>query len=187
MAGGVCLAQRRCEARTSMKTCGEVVCVDASRGRSELFDYPKGFVRKGRSYCVSGGVNPMGSPWSACRLSLEVQARTWVPTQCGLGRLRSCVETCRGRVAERKGDRESRREFYWWMTTRIFWTCGGILVGGLRGGPEILTAVSGARALRMLMAEPFDFVICELRMPRMSGLELLAVLGTCTRHCARRC
>ena len=37
-----------------MKTCGRVVCVDASGVGSALFDYPKGFVRKGRSYCVSG-------------------------------------------------------------------------------------------------------------------------------------
>jgi len=46
-----------------------------------------------------------------------------------------------------------------------------ILVGGLPGRPEVQTATSGPRALAMLEAEPFDLLICELSMPRMSGLE----------------
>jgi CheY-like chemotaxis protein len=51
-----------------------------------------------------------------------------------------------------------------------------ILVSGLPWRPEVQTAISGARALAMLEAERFDLLICEFKMPKMNGLELLAIV-----------
>ena len=42
--------------------------------------------------------------------------------------------------------------------------------------PEILTAANGARAVAMLEAEPFAMLICDLRMPKMDGLQVLAIV-----------
>ena len=42
-----------------------------------------------------------------------------------------------------------------------------------RAGYDVAAAESGARALEMLRDAPFDLVITDLRMPGMSGLELL--------------
>jgi CheY-like chemotaxis protein len=42
--------------------------------------------------------------------------------------------------------------------------------------PEIETAISGARALAMLEAEPFQLLICDLKMPKMDGLQVLAIV-----------
>ena len=42
--------------------------------------------------------------------------------------------------------------------------------------PEIHTAPSGARALAMLEAEPFHLLICDLKMPKMDGLQVLAIV-----------
>jgi CheY-like chemotaxis protein len=42
--------------------------------------------------------------------------------------------------------------------------------------PEIRTATSGARALAMLEAEPFRLLICDLRMPKMDGLQVLSIV-----------
>jgi CheY-like chemotaxis protein len=42
--------------------------------------------------------------------------------------------------------------------------------------PEIQTAASGARALAMLEAEPFQLLICDLKMPKMDGLQVLAIV-----------
>jgi signal transduction histidine kinase len=41
---------------------------------------------------------------------------------------------------------------------------------------EVLTAETGAKALRLLEAEPVDLVICDQRMPGMSGIELLEII-----------
>lgn len=41
--------------------------------------------------------------------------------------------------------------------------------------PEVRTANSGARALAMLESEPFDLLIVDLHMPRMDGLQVLAI------------
>jgi len=51
-----------------------------------------------------------------------------------------------------------------------------ILVGGLPGGPEVRTAISGPRALAMLEAEPFQLLICDWRMPRMEGFQVLEIV-----------
>jgi CheY-like chemotaxis protein len=42
--------------------------------------------------------------------------------------------------------------------------------------PEIRTATSGKRALAMLDAEPFRLLICDLKMPRIDGLQVLAIV-----------
>ena len=42
--------------------------------------------------------------------------------------------------------------------------------------PEIRTAASGARALALLENEPFRLLICDLKMPRMDGLQVLSIV-----------
>lgn len=42
--------------------------------------------------------------------------------------------------------------------------------------PEIRTATSGSRALAMLESEPFRLLICDLKMPRMDGLQVLSIV-----------
>jgi CheY-like chemotaxis protein len=42
--------------------------------------------------------------------------------------------------------------------------------------PEICTAASGTRALAMLEAEPFRLLICDLKMPKMDGLQVLSIV-----------
>jgi len=42
--------------------------------------------------------------------------------------------------------------------------------------PEIHTVTSGARAMALLEAEPFSLLISDLKMPRMDGLQVLAIV-----------
>ena len=42
--------------------------------------------------------------------------------------------------------------------------------------PEIQTAIGGLQALAMLEAERFDLLICNLKIPGMNGLEVLATV-----------
>ncbi|MDE3067366.1 MAG: response regulator [Verrucomicrobiota bacterium] len=42
--------------------------------------------------------------------------------------------------------------------------------------PEIRTAGAGGRAIAQLDAEPFRLLICDLRMPKMDGLQVLAIV-----------
>src|SRR5215470_12961183 len=42
--------------------------------------------------------------------------------------------------------------------------------------PEIRTASSGPRAMAMLEAEPFRLLICDLKMPKMDGLQVLSIV-----------
>ena len=42
--------------------------------------------------------------------------------------------------------------------------------------PEIHTAASGARVIAMLEAEEFQLLICDLKMPKMDGLQVLAIV-----------
>jgi CheY-like chemotaxis protein len=42
--------------------------------------------------------------------------------------------------------------------------------------PEIQTAMSGPRAMALLEAEPFRLLICDLRMPKMDGLQVLSIV-----------
>jgi len=42
--------------------------------------------------------------------------------------------------------------------------------------PDIQTSTSGARAMAMLEAEPFRVLICDLKMPKMDGLQVLSIV-----------
>src|SRR5690242_3603631 len=42
--------------------------------------------------------------------------------------------------------------------------------------PEIHTSTSGARAMALLESEPFRVLICDLKMPKMDGLQVLAIV-----------
>jgi CheY-like chemotaxis protein len=50
------------------------------------------------------------------------------------------------------------------------------ILGQLPSHPEILTTSSGSRALAMLEAEPFRLLICDLKMPKMDGLQVLSIV-----------
>jgi len=52
----------------------------------------------------------------------------------------------------------------------------GELLGQLPSQPEIFTATSGTRALLLLKAETFRLLLCDLSMPKMDGLQLLAIV-----------
>jgi CheY-like chemotaxis protein len=45
----------------------------------------------------------------------------------------------------------------------------------LPSGPNIHTASTGARALAMLESEPFNLLIVDLNMPKMDGLQVIAI------------
>jgi CheY-like chemotaxis protein len=42
--------------------------------------------------------------------------------------------------------------------------------------PELFIANSGPRAMAMLESEPFRLLICDLKMPRMDGLQVLSIV-----------
>jgi CheY-like chemotaxis protein len=42
--------------------------------------------------------------------------------------------------------------------------------------PDVRTTTSGSRALALLESEPFRLLICDLKMPRMDGLQVLSVV-----------
>jgi CheY-like chemotaxis protein len=50
------------------------------------------------------------------------------------------------------------------------------LLGQLPSQPEIQTAGSGPRAMAMLEAEPIRLLICDLKMPKMDGLQVLSIV-----------
>jgi CheY-like chemotaxis protein len=50
------------------------------------------------------------------------------------------------------------------------------ILSQLPSKPEIRTATSGKRALAMLDAEPFRLLICDLKMPRIDGLQVLTIV-----------
>jgi CheY-like chemotaxis protein len=50
------------------------------------------------------------------------------------------------------------------------------MLSQLPSKPEVRTAASGKRALAMLDAEPFRLLICDLKMPRIDGLQVLAIV-----------
>lgn len=50
------------------------------------------------------------------------------------------------------------------------------LLRQLPSRPEIQTASSGAKALARLETEPFRLLICDLRMPKMDGLQVLTIV-----------
>src|SRR5882762_6344735 len=50
------------------------------------------------------------------------------------------------------------------------------LLQQLPSQPEILTASSGPRGLAMMEAEPYRLLICDLKMPKMDGLQVLSIV-----------
>ena len=50
------------------------------------------------------------------------------------------------------------------------------LLSQLPSRPEIFTTTSGARALSMLKSEPFRLLLCDLKMPKMDGLQVLSIV-----------
>lgn len=50
------------------------------------------------------------------------------------------------------------------------------VLGQLPSRPEVHTASSGARGMAMMEAEPFRLLICDLRMPKMDGLQVLSIV-----------
>src|SRR5690242_4502375 len=51
-----------------------------------------------------------------------------------------------------------------------------VLLVGLPSQPEVYTTTSGARAMKLLESEPFRVLICDLRMPKMDGLQVLSIV-----------
>src|SRR5208282_4193255 len=50
------------------------------------------------------------------------------------------------------------------------------LLQSLPSQPEVTVSSSGARAIALLESEPFTLLITDLRMPKMDGLQVLAVV-----------
>ena len=50
------------------------------------------------------------------------------------------------------------------------------LLKQLPSKPEVQVSDSGARAIAMLESEPFNLLITDLRMPKMDGLQVLAIV-----------
>jgi len=50
------------------------------------------------------------------------------------------------------------------------------LLAQLPSKPEIHTALSGPRGMAMLEAHPFRLLICDLKMPKMDGLQVLSIV-----------
>jgi len=50
------------------------------------------------------------------------------------------------------------------------------MLSELPSKPDVRTASSAKRALALLDTEPFRLLICDLKMPRMDGLQVLAVV-----------
>ena len=50
------------------------------------------------------------------------------------------------------------------------------ILGRLPSKPEIHTVNSGSRALSLLSSEPFSLLLCDLKMPKMDGLQVLTIV-----------
>src|SRR5208283_143687 len=50
------------------------------------------------------------------------------------------------------------------------------LLKQLPSKPEVHVSNSGARAIALLESEPFSLLITDLRMPKMDGLQVLAIV-----------
>jgi CheY-like chemotaxis protein len=50
------------------------------------------------------------------------------------------------------------------------------ILGRLPSKPEVHTVTSGARALALLGAEHFSLLLCDLKMPKMDGLQVLSIV-----------
>ena len=54
--------------------------------------------------------------------------------------------------------------------------CRDLLTNTLPSKPEILTANTARRALTLLETEQIRLLICDLKMPRIDGLQMLAIV-----------
>src|SRR6266853_1962520 len=50
------------------------------------------------------------------------------------------------------------------------------ILAQLPSRPEIHTATAGPRAMALLEAEPIRLLICDLKMPKMDGLQVLSIV-----------
>src|SRR6266480_8027221 len=50
------------------------------------------------------------------------------------------------------------------------------MLSKLPSRPEVHAASTGARALALLEAEPFRLLVCDLKMPKMDGLQVLSIV-----------
>ena len=50
------------------------------------------------------------------------------------------------------------------------------LLGALPSGPEVFGASTGTRALSLLKGDSFRLLICDLRMPKMDGIQVLSIV-----------
>src|SRR6476659_9452238 len=50
------------------------------------------------------------------------------------------------------------------------------MLSHLPSRPEVHTSTSGTRALALLEAERFRLLICDLKMPKMDGLQVLSIV-----------
>jgi len=50
------------------------------------------------------------------------------------------------------------------------------LLAQLPSKPDIHTAISGPRGMALLEAHPFRLLICDLKMPKMDGLQVLSIV-----------
>jgi CheY-like chemotaxis protein len=50
------------------------------------------------------------------------------------------------------------------------------ILGRLPSKPEIHTVTSGARALSLLASDTFSLLLCDLKMPKMDGLQVLSIV-----------
>jgi len=74
----------------------------------------------------------------------------------------STVATARSKILLVDDDQDFL-EVYWEILKR------------LPSGPEVHTASTGARALALLESEPFNLLIVDLNMPKMDGLQIIAI------------
>jgi CheY-like chemotaxis protein len=51
-----------------------------------------------------------------------------------------------------------------------------VMLSGLASEPEVRTTTTGARAIALLESEPFTLLLCDLNMPKMDGLQVLAIV-----------
>ncbi|HHY85224.1 MAG TPA: response regulator [Verrucomicrobia bacterium] len=50
------------------------------------------------------------------------------------------------------------------------------MLSQLPSRPEVHTATAGSRALALLDAQPFRLLLCDLKMPKMDGLQVLSIV-----------
>lgn len=74
----------------------------------------------------------------------------------------STVATARSKILLVDDDQDFL-EVYWEILKR------------LPSGPEVHTASTGGRALALLDSEPFNLLIVDLNMPKMDGLQVIAI------------